>query len=38
MTVTAKLNEAAHVSLRDWAKETVKTDLNKLKRVRKRKS
>ena len=33
MTVQAKLNDVAHVSLRDWAKETVKTDLNKLKRV-----
>tara|TARA_R100001463_G_C3458923_1_gene214623 strand:- start:39 stop:599 length:561 start_codon:yes stop_codon:yes gene_type:complete len=32
-TVTAKCNEVVHVSLRDWAKETVKTDLNKLKRV-----
>lgn len=33
MTVTAKLNEQVHIALRDWTKETVKADMNKVKRT-----
>ena len=34
MTQThAKLNEQIHIALRDWTKETVKSDLNKIKRL-----
>ena len=29
----AKLNEQSHIALRDWAKETVKQDLSKVKRT-----
>lgn len=33
MTVTAKLNEQVHIALRDWTKDTVKADMNKVKRT-----
>lgn len=33
MTVSAKLNEQIHIALRDWTKETIKNDLNKIKRL-----
>jgi hypothetical protein len=33
MTVSAKLSEQIHIALRDWTKETVKSDLNKIKRL-----
>ena len=33
MTVSAKLNEQVHIALRDWTKETVKADMNKIKRI-----
>jgi len=33
MTVTAKLNEQVHIAFRDWSKETVKADMNKIKRI-----
>ena len=33
MTVSAKLNEQVHIALRDWTKETVKADMNKVKRI-----
>ena len=33
MTVSAKLNEQVHIALRDWTKEAVKSDLNKIKRI-----
>ena len=33
MTVQAKLSEQVHIALRDWTKETVKSDLNKIKRI-----
>jgi len=33
MTVSAKLNEQVHIALRDWTKETVKADMNKVKRT-----
>ena len=33
MTVQAKLNEQIHIALRDWTKDTIKTDLNKVLRL-----
>ena len=33
MTVQAKLSEQVHIALRDWTKEAVKSDLNKIKRI-----
>ena len=31
--VHAKLNEQVHITFRDWSKETVKADMNKVKRI-----